>query len=318
IESLPSVYDEPFADASQIPTFLVSRMARESVTVALSGDGGDELFGGYNRYLWAERLWNKAKLLPSGLRRVLARPLTGRAESWWDDRYAGVERFLPASMRVTEAGVKLHKTEMLMGARNRAEFYGGILCQWRNASELVPGAQPVDDLARGGERGFGSFTEFMMCADLGHYLPNTILTKLDRASMAVGLEARVPLLDHRVVEFAWRLPMSMKIADGSGKRILRRVLDRYVPGEVFDRPKQGFNVPLGDWLRGPMRDWAEDLLSESRLGGDGYFDARVVRDTWKRFLAGGSMQYPIWNVLMFQQWAAAYASPARGKLPIAA
>lgn len=319
IGALPEVYDEPFADASQIPTFLVSQMARESVTVALSGDGGDELFGGYNRYLWAERIWNKAKFLPSGIRRMLTRPVAGRTESWWDERYSRLEKFLPASMRVTEAGVKFHKTAGLLGSRSRAEFYGGMLCQWRNAKELVPGALPMDDLSRGGEAGFGSFTEFMMCADLGHYLPNTILTKLDRASMAVGLEARVPVLDHRVVEFAWRLPLSMKIAGGNGKQILRNVLGRYVPGEVFDRPKQGFSVPIGDWLRGPMRDWAEDLLGEKRLREDGYFEPAVVRGTWERFLAGGSLQYPMWNVLMFQQWAAAYASrQKRGQWPVAA
>jgi asparagine synthase (glutamine-hydrolysing) len=278
IPLLPQMFDEPFSDASQIPTYLVSRLAREHVAVSLSGDGGDELFSGYTRCLTTRAIWRAQKWLPISLRRGLGSLLPGmRGEVWRD----------------------------ILGMPSAEALYYRMVSHWKRPGEVVVGGcEPPTALSRLSERpGALDLPRHMMLADLVSYLPDDILTKVDRASMAVSLEARVPLLDHRVVEFAARLPASMKIRGGQGKWILRQVLARYVPPRLTERPKMGFGVPIGSWLRGPLREWAEALLSESRLRSEGYFHPSPVRKIWSEHLSGGrDWQYYLWDILMFQAW----------------
>lgn len=305
IPRLPQLFDEPFADSSQIPTFLVSRLAREQVTVSLSGDGGDELFAGYNRHSWVPRIWRRMRLLPRGARAALGRGLGAVSPGRWDWIFAKAGPFLPAGMRVRMPGYKVHRLAEILGARSPEAMYFDLASHWKHPARVVHGGQePTSRLTDGGGNlPVAGVTERMMLLDLITYLPDDILTKLDRASMAVSLEARVPLLDHRVVEFAWRLPSSMKLRGGESKWILRRVLDRYVPPALYDRPKMGFGIPLEVWLRGPLRDWAEALLDERRLREEGFFDARAIRRLWDELLeGGGGWQYHIWTILMFQAW----------------
>lgn len=296
IPLLPTMFDEPFADSSQLPTYLVSRLARRQVTVALSGDGGDELFGGYTRHAWGPWLWHAERLLPAPARRWLARAITGRPAAAWDRLF---ERGRPLLPRVRMAGIRMHKVGAALDADSPVALHDALASHWRPADGLLvdPVALPhpaplLGDVAH----------EFML-ADLQRYLPDDILTKVDRASMAVSLEAREPLLDHRLVEFAWRLPLSMKVRGTTGKWALRQVLHRYVPEAIVSGPKMGFAVPLGDWLRGPLRDWGEALLEERRLTTAGFFQPRVVRERWAQLQAGTHpWEYPLWDVLMFEAW----------------
>jgi asparagine synthase (glutamine-hydrolysing) len=314
IPRLPEMYDEPFADESQIPTFLVSRLARREVTVALSGDGGDELFAGYNRHVWAGRVSRTAGRLPAPARALAARLLTAVPAARWDRVFGALHGVLPRALRHRTPGYKLHKLAGVLGAAGAGEMYHALLSHWPDPAAVVRGAVEPPTALTGGARPGLSPTETMMYLDLVSYLPDDVLTKVDRASMAVALEARVPLLDHRVVEFAWRLPLSMKLRDGQGKWALRQVLYRYVPRALVERPKTGFGMPVGQWLRGPLRDWAEDLLSERRLREDGYLDPAPVREKWAAHLAGrGEWQYLLWDVLMFQAWSASRGA-ARGAL----
>ncbi len=301
IPHLPDWYDEPFADSSQIPTFLVSRLARKDVTVALSGDGGDELFAGYNRYLWGERLRRGLMWLPASARRGLARAIGAVSTDCWDKLFTAV----PSSHRPSQAGGKMQKLAGLLALPDREGLYRHLVSQWRRPEELVregaerPTAMDDDALSRR----MPDYMSWMQLMDMRSYLPDDILTKVDRASMAVSLEVRVPLLDPRVVAFAWSLPRNMKIRNGDSKWLLRRVLHRHVPEALVDRPKMGFGVPIGDWLRGDLRDWAEDLLDEKRLEDDGSFHAAPVRRMWGEHVAGHqNWQYPLWVVLMFQAW----------------
>ena len=292
-------FDEPFADSSQIPTYLVSKMARRDVTVVLSGDGGDEFFGGYNRYLWVEKLARRFASVPRPLRTGLARALTSISPDRLD-RFGGL-------LRQRTTGDKLHKLATVMGARDGPEIYRRLLCHWPDAAGVVVGgSDPADLPERPGEwAALPDFTSQMMYLDAMGYLPDDILTKVDRASMAVSLEARVPLIDHRVVEFAWRLPRAMKVQDGTGKLPLRRILYKYVPRELIERPKMGFAVPIHEWLRGPLRDWAEELLSEDRLKTEGYFEPAPIRRVWREHLDGQrNRQHQLWCVLSFQAWLA--------------
>jgi asparagine synthase (glutamine-hydrolysing) len=307
IPRLPEMYDEPFADSSQIPTFLVSCLARQHVTVSLSGDGGDELFAGYNRYGWGRRLWGSLGWIPRPVRRVGGRALTMVAPDSWDRAFSTVGSVMPSRLRTRLPGNKLHKLAAVIDAESPDAMFYRLTSLWQDPGTVVRGgtepATAINDRTRWAS--LQSFTERMMYVDLVSYLPDDILTKVDRASMAVGLEARVPLLDHRVVEHAWRLPLSLKLRDGRTKWALRQVLYRYVPPELIERPKMGFGIPVGDWLRGPLRDWAEDLLAEHRLQADGYLETVTVRQAWREHLSGRlDREYQLWPILMFQAWLA--------------
>lgn len=305
IPCLPEMYDEPFADSSQIPTFLVSRLARQDVTVALSGDGGDELFGGYNRHVWAPRIWNRIGGYPQFLRKGLSTAIGCLSPKSWDAFFQKINRLFPGRFDHRTIGYKMQKLAEVLSADSAAEMYKILTSHWRNPSALVlEGEEPTEMWSDSGSKMLmDDFAHYMMLKDLMTYLPDDILTKVDRASMGVSLEARVPILDHRVVEFAWRLPLDMKIRNGQGKWILRQVLDRYVPKELVDRPKSGFAIPIDSWLRGPLRDWAETLLDESKLRQEGFFNPKPIRKKWAEHLSGKrNWAYHLWNVLMFQAW----------------
>ena len=298
IAELPRWFDEPFADSSQIPTLLISRFARQSVTVALSGDGGDEVFGGYNRYAFAARHWPLLRRLPAPARHLGAAIIAAVPPRLWDLALGGIVR---------QAGEKAHKLAAVLPVDGLDEVYRLLIGQGVDTAGLVRGAPspPVDAVSEV-PASLEDAVERMQFMDTVAYLPDDILTKVDRASMAAGLEARVPLLDHEVVAFAWRLPRHLKVADGAGKRVLRAVLGRHVPAHLFEgRPKSGFAVPLDSWLRGPLREWAESLLSRGRLEADGYFDAAMVGGWWDDHQSGAKKrQHALWNVLMFQAWHA--------------
>lgn len=305
IPRLPSVYDEPFADASQIPTLLVAQLARQHVTVSLSGDGGDELFGGYNRYFWAQALWRRLGWMPPGVRGALAQGLKILSPDAWNRLLAVASGLIPARYRYANLGDKLHKLAGVLQARTPEEIYRLLVSHWFNPAELVPGAEePPTALTR--PQAWSMLEDFrhrMMALDAVSYLPDDILVKVDRAAMAVSLETRVPLLDHRVVELAWRMPLGYKIRDGQGKWLLRQVLYRHVPRELVERPKQGFGVPIDHWLRGPLREWAEDLLDARHLREGGYLDSAPVRRLWEEHLSGRrNWQYHLWDVLMWEAW----------------
>ena len=305
IPRLAEMYDEPFADSSQIPTHLVSALARRHVTVAMSGDAGDELFAGYTRYSVALDLWRRLARAPAPLRTLLARGLAAVPPRQWDRLFAILRPLIPARYRFRTPGDKLHKLAGLVAMRDPMAMYFRLISLWPDPGALVPGARepatvlsPPEIDAR-----FADPVERMMYLDAVHYLPSDILVKVDRASMAVSLEARVPFLDPEVVALAWRLPHAYKVRDGQGKWVLRQMLARYVPPALFERPKMGFGIPIDHWLRGPLRDWAETLLAESRLRQGGYFDPAPVRAAWRTHLAGeGGFQYALWGVLMFEAW----------------
>jgi asparagine synthase (glutamine-hydrolysing) len=299
IPRLPEYYDEPFADSSQIPTYLVSAMTRQHVTVALSGDGGDELFGGYTRYQLASRL-RALRLLPRPLRTAMAHMIAAVPA----DRWSQLLSFVPEKMRPRQVGDKLHKFATVLPCDGDTELYRRLVTHWE-PDQIVLHARESKGVLWDPkiDTDFPELLPRMQFLDLVTYLPDDILTKVDRASMAVALEARVPLIDHRVVEFAWRLPPSAKIRSGVSKWLLREVLYRHVPKELIERPKMGFGVPLGEWLRGPLREWAENLLSAQRLREGGFFDSARVRQIWSEHLSGDhNRQYMLWNVLMFESW----------------
>ena len=301
IPSLPQIYDEPFGDSSSVPTYLVSRLARQDVAVSLSGDGGDELFGGYNRYFWGRALWKRIGSLPSLARRGFGSAILSVSPNAWDR----LGRSLPPKLRQPALGDRIHKLAQVLDVKSPDELYRRLISQHRDNASLVIGANEAPSWAAEQLETFArsDFTERMMFHDLIAYLPDDILTKVDRAAMAVSLETRVPMLDHELVEFAWSLPLHQKIRAGEGKWLLRQLLYRHVPRNLIERPKQGFSIPLDAWLRGPLRDWAEALLDERRLQEEGFLHPAVVRQKWNEHLSGRrNWQYLLWNVLMFQAW----------------
>lgn len=306
IEDIPRIFDEPFADSSQIPTLVLSRLVRRHVTVALSGDGGDELLGGYERYPYALDIYRRQTRLPRFLRRSLAATISGVAPATWDRLGNIVRPLMPQRYaRIREVGAKAHKLAGMLRRDDPVTIYRDLVSHWSRRDEVViGGCEKPSAFATAGEfaERHGLFNA-MLYLDYVSYLPDDILVKVDRAAMSASLETRMPFLDHRLIEFAWRLPPSMKLSGGAGKWLLRRVLGRHVPTELFERPKMGFGIPLGQWLRGPLRDWAESLLDSRRLQEEGYFDAAVVRSRWDAHLAGtADWQYLLWDVLMFQSW----------------
>lgn len=305
IPKLPSLYDEPFSDSSQIPTFLVSQLARAHVTVSLSGDGGDELFAGYNRYFLGRSIWQKIGWMSPMLRQPAAHALTGFSPQAWDRSLAIFNALLPANLKQSITGHNLHKLAEILAVPDPETLYTRLASHWKEPEAIVlSSSEPLTALSdRQSWAKLPDFTQHMMYLDSVTYLPDDILVKVDRASMSVNLEARVPLLDHRVVEFAWRVPLSMKIRSGQGKWLLRQVLYKYIPKKLIERPKMGFAVPIDSWLRGPLRDWAETLLDTSRLKEEGFFNPQPIRQKWKEHLAGDrDWQYYLWDVLMFQAW----------------
>jgi asparagine synthase (glutamine-hydrolysing) len=307
IPKLPSLYDEPFSDASQIPTFLVSQLARTHVTVSLSGDAGDELFAGYNRYVWGRSIWQKIGWIPQKVRHYTANFLTSVSLESWNRGFATLDVMLPAKLKVANSGEQLHKLASVLAVPNPDTMYADLVSNWKETEETVIGSSKLSTFLsdRNLSKSLPDFTERMMYLDLMSYLPGDILVKVDRASMGVSLESRIPFLDHRVVEFAWQIPLSMKIRSNQGKWLLRQVLYKYVPKELIERPKMGFGIPIDSWLRGPLREWAEDLLDESRLRREGYFNPQPIRQKWDEHQSGDrNWQYCLWAVLMFQAWLA--------------
>jgi asparagine synthase (glutamine-hydrolysing) len=305
LRELPTHYDEPFADSSQIPTLLVSRLAKQHVTVSLSGDGGDELFAGYNRHVLGERLWRRLRPIPRPMRQLAARAITAVRPDVWERSIAATGLLRSRQISSKRIGANLHKLAEVLGVADADGVYTQLVSHWKDPERVVIGGSEPPSLIRdeGAWARTRSFTERMMYLDLVTYLPDDILVKVDRASMAVGLEARVPLLDPRVVEFAWQLPLHQKLRDGRGKWALREVLYRYVPRAMIDRPKWGFGVPIDEWLRGPLRDWAEALLDPRRLRDDGFFDVARVRALFDAHQSRrADWQYHLWDVLMFQAW----------------
>jgi len=305
IPKLPELYCEPFADSSQIPTFLVSSLAREHVTVSLSGDGGDELFCGYNRYVFADKLWKGLNLLPGAGRMLIGRAIANLPTNIWKKAFSIVDKVTPRKFNGISWGDKLQKGAGVIGSRNLNDLYMRLVSNWQDPSSVVIGADEhqkrfstddvllaeLDDITK------------MMAVDMVTYLPDDILVKVDRAAMGISLETRVPFLDHEVFEFASKIPIEMKLNKGVGKSVLRDVLYKYVPKDLIERPKMGFGVPVGVWLKGPLRDWAEALLDESVLEQQGFFHVDVIRGMWSEHVAGTrNWQSQLWAVLMFQAW----------------
>ncbi len=308
LDALPrmaQLYDEPFADSSQIPTLLVSQLARQQVTVSLSGDGGDELFGGYSRYLEGSRIWNRIAPIPKGLRQTSARLVTQFSPATWNRPLGAVSGWLPEALKSPTPGDRLHRIADVVGVADGQDLYLDLMSHFKHPDQIVNQSREPQDLFRDRSRWAKGMdlSQHMLYMDTLTYLPDDILVKVDRAGMGVSLEGRIPLLDHRLVEKAWQLPMHLKIRNGETKWILRQILDRHIPRAMFDRPKQGFAMPIEHWLKGPLKEWAGDLLNRDRIQREGFFDADLIQTRWRDYLENRhNGSYALWDVLMFQAW----------------
>jgi asparagine synthase (glutamine-hydrolysing) len=303
IPRLPTLYDEPFSDSSQIPTFLVSQLAKKHVTVSLSGDGGDELFTGYKRYFLGKSIWQKIGWMPKNVRQLASNTLTSLSPQTWDQLFNQLKPVLPKQFQQRHPGDKIHKLAEVMAVKNSQALYKRLVSHWKNPGCIVIAASEPSTTLTDSELNLSNFTQQMMYLDTITYLPGDILTKVDRAAMGVSLETRVPFLDHRVVEFAWTIPLNLKIRQNQGKWLLKQVLYQYVPQNLIDRPKMGFGVPIDRWLRHDLKDWAESLLDEKRLKEEGFFHPQPIRQKWQEHLLGSrNWQAYLWDVIMFQAW----------------
>ena len=298
VDNLPQIYDEPFSDSSQIPTYLISEMTKKNVSVSLSGDAGDELFGGYNRYLWTRKIWSRMKYMPISLRKFISYGIDSVSPSVWN-------RILRQMVDTPQSGDKMHKLSSILASSSAEDCYLNLISHWNSSDNIVIGANNISTSLTdiNNHLDFDSIEEKMMYLDSISYLPDDILSKIDRASMSVSLETRVPFLNHHVVEFANTLPLSMKIKDGESKWILRQLLYKYIPKDLIERPKMGFGMPIDIWLRGPLRDWAESLIEESRIKKEGFLNYEPIRKKWIEHISGKrNWQYHLWDILMFQAW----------------
>tara|TARA_B110001450_G_C17663714_1_gene498523 strand:- start:1219 stop:3183 length:1965 start_codon:yes stop_codon:yes gene_type:complete len=301
IPRLPELYDEPFGDSSQIPTYLISRFAKENVTVALSGDGGDELFGGYNRYQITRKYWSTLKMVPPALRSMLARGILALSPNTVEKIYSS----LAQNIKYSNLSDKLYKGANVLASKDIMSLYKSLVSSCNDPDSMVIGGNESNQYFDSSMEQFQSYDDLslMMCMDLLTYLPDDILTKVDRAAMGVSLETRVPMLDHQVVEFSLQLPQQYKIRDNETKWLLRQVLYRHVPKDLIERPKAGFAMPIGLWLRTTLKEWADDLLNKETLGNQGFFDAKKIRERWLQHQSGShNWEHFLWNVLMFQSW----------------
>ena len=305
IPKLPEIYDEPFSDTSQIPTYLVSELASKEVKVSLSGDGGDELFCGYNRYLMADKVFNKMKVIPKPIRYSLHKYLKKVKPDKWNSVASKIEFLLPAFARLNNLGDKFYKGVGLLSSDSMVDLYLKLVTHWDEPSKALLGGndQLLTDYSSNEELGKFDNVRGMMLMDLITFLPDDLLVKIDRAAMAVSLETRAPFLDHKIVEYAFNLDQRFKVRNGNTKWILKKILNEYMPKTIFDRPKMGFAVPIGKWLRGPLRGWADNLLSENRLKGEGYFNHKEIKLKWDQHISKThNWDYHLWDVLMFQAW----------------
>lgn len=304
IPQLSAIYDEPFADMSQIPTYLLCKLSRHDVTVALSGDGGDESFAGYNRHYWVPRMWHYLGKSPRLLKKMAEHGIKCASPKTWDRQLGRLMSLLPNALKYPHVGDKLYKLLPFFESASPFEVYDRLISYWNDPNQLLKNKShfqlPYASLLL-------PLIQEMMYRDTKQYLPGDILTKVDRASMAVSLEVRSPFLDYQVVEQAWRLPMHMKLQGSKGKIILKQLLSTYVPESLFERPKMGFGVPMETWLRGPLRDWADSLLCQSSLNKSGFFHPELIQRYWNEHLSGQrNWQYPLWTILMFQEWSQQY------------
>jgi asparagine synthase (glutamine-hydrolysing) len=305
IPRLPTLYDEPFADASQIPSFLVAKMTRQHVTVCLTGDGGDETFAGYNRHFWSPAIWDRIKNVPPALRSIAASSARFISPKAYDAMFRLAGDLMPHAARIRTPGHKTHKLADVLSSETREELYKRLSSTWFDPSALLTtGVEPHTVLdSRETWPNLTDYTRWMQYMDTVTYLPGDILHKVDRATMGVALESRAPFLDHRVIEFAWRLPLHMLLKGKEGKRILRTILYKHVPRNLVERPKMGFGIPIDNWLRGPLKSWAHDLLSPSRITSQGLFNpSEISRQLADHMHGKRDNQYRLWNLLMFQTW----------------
>jgi asparagine synthase (glutamine-hydrolysing) len=299
IPELPQIYDEPFADASQLPTTMLSRLTRQQVTVALSGDGADEVFGGYNRYLWTESLTNQADKLPRLFRQLLAGGIQSLSPEKWNYIHSALGK--NSLLSTTDLGTKLYKVAEVLKSESKIEAYDRLLSTWTDTTKLMPSAKVSPSLLSLNQN---NFTEQMMLLDAQNYLTNDIMVKVDRASMSASLESRAPFLDHKVFELAWSLPLNMKIRNGTSKWVLRQILNKHLPKELIERPKMGFAMPLRQWLRHELKDWAHDLLTEDRIKKQGLLDPSCVQKTLSEHMSGKrDHAYKLWTLLAYQSWS---------------